>query len=353
MTRGIGIIGAGWGVRIQAPALRAAGLEVTALAGRDAAKTARLAAEHSIPWSTGDWRELIARPDVDLVSIVTPPNTHRAFAIAALEAGKHTLCEKPTAMDAAEAQAMLAAAEARPQQLALIDHELRFLPAIRQARRIIAEGGIGAVRHAELHLIASSRADRQRPWNWWSDKSQGGGVLGAISSHQIDLLRYLLHDEIDLARGLLHTFVAERPTGPESVAPVSSDDFATFHLRFTRGAIAVVVASMIARTDESNRLVIYGDAGTLRFADGRLFHAAPKSAFQDITPPHTSRAAEEMQASYADYAPATVYLGQALLAALNGDRDAIAPAATFADGLRNQQALDAIRRSHDAGWQAV
>jgi predicted dehydrogenase len=119
---------------VQAPAFRAAGLAVTALAGSQLAKTAQIAAELGVAWHTADWRALLARPDVTLVSIVTLPSLHRELAIAAPEAGKHVLREKPTALNAGEAEAMLAASPARPELLALIDHELRFLLAMHHAR---------------------------------------------------------------------------------------------------------------------------------------------------------------------------------------------------------------------------
>ncbi|KPV48757.1 oxidoreductase, partial [Kouleothrix aurantiaca] len=131
---GIAIIGTGWGARVQVPAFRSAGLEVVALAGSDAAKTERIAGELGVASSTGEWRELLARPDADVVSIVTPPDLHHEITLAMLEAGKHVLCEKPTARDAAEAEEMLAAAQARPRQPALIHHELRFLPALIRPR---------------------------------------------------------------------------------------------------------------------------------------------------------------------------------------------------------------------------
>src|SRR4051794_36778630 len=131
MTR-IGIIGTGWGARVQVPAFREAGLDVVAIAAHDAAKTRQAAAELGLtPFD--DWRALVAS-DIDLVTITTPPSEHLAMATAAFAAGKHVLCEKPTALDAAEAEQLVAVARRHPGQLALIDHELRFLPSFRAAR---------------------------------------------------------------------------------------------------------------------------------------------------------------------------------------------------------------------------
>lgn len=349
--KGIGIIGTGWGVRAQLPGFRAAGLEVVALAGSRAEKTRTIAAELGVPFATGDWRELIARDDVVLVSITTPPILHREMALAALAAGKHVLCEKPTAMDAAEAREMLAAAEARPGQLALIDHELRFLPALREARRLVAEGVIGQVRHAECRVLSGSRANPQRPWSWWSDAGQGGGALGAMGSHQVDYLRYILADEPVAARGVLRTLVNERPDENGRPTPVTADDFATFELRFGGGALASVLLNMVAPLDEPNSLTFYGDAGVLRFVGGRLFHRPIGASERELTPPHSVNFPPGISGLYPE---GTLYFGQALHAALSeGDSAALAIAATFRDGLQVQEALDAVRRSDEQGWSMV
>jgi predicted dehydrogenase len=360
-TTGVGIIGTGWGARVQVPAFRAAGLEVVALAGSQAKKTQRIAAELDIPFATGNWQTLLERPDVAVVSIVTPPVLHCEMTLAALAAGKHVLCEKPTAFDAIEAQKMLEAAQARPEQLALIDHELRFLPAIQSARKLVADGGIGQLRHAEVRFINSSRANLKRLWNWWSDVAQGGGILGAISSHQIDTVRYVLNDEVVAARGYLNTFVTERPlpATEESSSPgtreVTADDFASFQLQFARSGVAMVTASMIARMNESQSFTFYGSEGTLRFIDGRIWYAAPDEDFEDITPPPTIVVEEQLTNLYPDFAEASVYMGYALRAALAGDHSLLQKAATFVDGLRVQQVIDAVRRSSSGaeGWVPV
>jgi predicted dehydrogenase len=356
--RGVGIIGTGWGAWVQEPAFRAAGLDVVALAGRQAGRTRRIAAELEIPFATDNWRDLLTHDEIAVISIVTPTNLHCEMAMAALEAGKHVLCEKPIGIDSAEARQMAAAARARPGQLALIDHELRFLPAFQLARRLVTSGAIGRLRHAEARMVASSHTDLQRPWNWWDDASQGGGILGAVSAHQIDILRYMLDDEVAAAQGVLCTFVTELPVVPTDQRkgtfqrPVTADDFAALQLRFRRAGVAMLNASMVARIDEPQSISLYGDQGTLRFAAGRLLYADPGKEFHDITPPHSLAL---RITSYPDYAEATTYLGHALRAALDGDLGAIAAAATFEDGLHVQQVLDAVRCSHalGQGWVTI
>lgn len=347
----VGIIGTGWGVWVQLPAWRAAGLEVVALAGAQREKTRQIAAAQGIPFATGDWQELLARAEVALVSIVTPPHLHAPMARAALAAGKHVLCEKPLGLDSAEVRELVEVASRHPRQLALVDHELRFLPAVREARRLIAAGAIGQPRHARLCFAASAQRDPRQPWGWWHDATRGGGALGAAGAHQIDLLRYLLADEVVAAQGQLRTVVAARPVAGGGAGEVTADDVATFRLRLCRGGEAAVTATMAAPRDTGQQFTLVGDAGTLRLAGGRLHYARPGAGWRDVTPPHTLA---ERLTCYPDYAEATSYLGQALRAALMGDPAALAPAATFADGLRIQQVLDAVRRSNaSGGWVAL
>lgn len=341
----IAIIGTGWGARVQVPIFRSAGLNVLAIAGSDPEKTQRTAERLEVPVASADWRSILERADISLVSITTPPDLHSEMAIAALAAGKHVLCEKPTALNADQAGRMLAQAQAHPQQLALIDHELRFLPGIRKARRMIDEGTIGQVRHVLARLIGSGRANPSREWNWWSDAIHGGGLLGALGSHQIDLLRYLLGTEVTSAAATLNTFITNRP-GPDGLHPVTSDDYCSLRLRLSNGALASLEASAIAQYDEPDELTIYGDNGTLRWRSGRLLHATPGQPMEDITSEHEHQLPPDQQG---DYAYGTVYLAHALRAFLAGDHNAVQDAATFRDGLQIQQALDAARRSHQQG----
>lgn len=357
----IGIIGTGWGTRVQVPAFRAAGLEVVALSGTNAEKTRRIADDLNVLYASGDWQTMIYHGAVQMVSVVTPPVFHCEMSLAVLEAGKHVICEKPTAFDASEAQKMAQAAAERPNQLSLIDHELRFMPAMQAARRMVAEGAIGTLRHAESWFVNSSRANLKRPWNWWSDETQGGGVLGAIGSHQIDVFRHVLNDEVIAAQGHLATFVKERPlvsaeeNDPPEMRTVTVDDFATFQLQFARGGVANVTTSMVARMNDMQRWTFYGDEGTLQFINGKLLYARPDEPFADVTPQTEFEIDPAIQQIYADYAEASVFLGHAIRKALDGDKSGLAEAATFEDGLRVQQVIDAIRQSsrNAQGWVTI
>jgi predicted dehydrogenase len=323
----IGIIGSGWGERAQAPNFREAGLGVELFRGHN-------------------WRDAI-RSNADLVTIVTPPSTHVEIALAALDAGKHLLCEKPTALDAAEAEKMVAACRKYRDRIALIDHELRFLPSFRAARERVGE--IGAIRYAEVRYSSPNRGDRQRPWTWGSDASQGGGVWGAVGSHFIDALRYL-GCEVEAVQAVLETVIEER-----SGKTVTADDFAAVHLRLSGGALAAMTFNAAASgPDELCVLTIHGEDAAYRLVGEELLFARRGRSFERIAGSDTAK--RPGNSFGGAFGTGTYHLGIALRRALDeGDRSALAPAATFEDGLAQQRVLDAARRSHRAGggWEKV
>lgn len=344
----IGIVGTGWGTRAQVPAFREAGLDVVAIAGHQPAKTRKLADELGLT-AFNDWRALVVS-DVDLVSIVTPPAEHRDMAIAALEAGKHVLSEKPTALNAAEARAMLDAARRHPDQLALIDHELRFLPAWIATRARLAD--IAPIRYVEVRYASPARGDRGRAWNWWSDAAQGGGIWGAVGSHFVDALRYF-GMEITAAHGVLRTIIDRRPFDGGS-REVTSDDYASVNLRLAGGATAAMTLSVVsAGPDDASVMTIHGERGAIRIIGAEALLSTAGRPFErfagedlDTRPGNSPGGA---------FGTGTLLLGRALRAALeNGDHAALAPAATFEDGLAQRRVLDAVRNASAEGrWVEV
>lgn len=344
----IGIVGTGWGARVQVPAFREAGMHVIAIAGAQSDKTRKLAGELGLT-AYDDWRDLVAS-DVELVSIVTPPSEHREMALAALEAGKHVLSEKPTALHADEARDMVEAARRLPSQLALIDHELRFLPAWLATRDRLGE--LGPIRYVEVRYASPARGDRNRAWNWWSDAARGGGIWGAVGSHYVDALRYL-GLEIEAAHAVLRTIIDRRPSddGPREV---SSDDFASVNLRLHGGAIAAMTFSVVsAGPDEPSTMTIHGERGAIRIAGAEARMSTGGRAFERF-------AGEDMDTRPGNspggaFGTGTLHLAHALRAALDdGDRRTLAPAATFEDGLAQQRVLDAVRKASAEGrWVEV
>jgi predicted dehydrogenase len=179
----VGFIGTGWAERVQIPLFRLGGLTIQAICSGNPEKARQAAQKHQIPQVFETWQALVAADTVDLVSIVTPPPLHRSIALAALQAGKHVICQKPTALNVEEAEAMLAAAQAAPNQLAIIDHELRFHPQRIHLRQLIKDGYIGHVLLVNIAAQSGSRLNPTTPWRWWDDATQGGGMLGYRQPH--------------------------------------------------------------------------------------------------------------------------------------------------------------------------
>ena len=313
----IGVIGSGWGSRVQTPIFREAGFDVIEIRGRE-------------------W-EKFRDANVDLVSVVVPPAKHLEIARAALEAGKHVICEKPTALDAAEAEQLAQASRARPDRIAIIDHELRFLPSFLEARERVRE--LEGIRYIEIRYSSPSRGDRSREWTWFSDASQGGGILGAVGSHFVDVIRYLA-GEIESASGALETIIKER-----SGRLVTADDFADVHLRLKNGAVAAIQLSTVASgADEPATITLHGETGALRLTGEELLFATRSEPFARVAGGHLAKLPGNSPGGA--FGSGTHYLALALKAALEeGKQDALAPAATFEDGLANQRVLDAVRAS--------
>jgi predicted dehydrogenase len=347
----VGVIGTGFGTTVQIPAFRAnSRVEVVAVASGQPGKARRVADSLGVPHAFDDYAKL-ATADLDLVSVSTPTYLHHPMTMAALAAGRHVLCEKPMALSVAQATEMRDAAQ-RAGVVHAIDHELRFNPNRRKVRRLIAEGFVGQPRHVLLTFAAPQRRDPAMPWTWWYDAARGGGLLGAVGSHQIDLLRYWL-GEIDGVLGTVETFVRERPdpaTGGRQA--VTADDFSTFALRFASGAVGVVLLSVVTAHLLGYRIEVWGDAGTLVLDDReRLWGAPAGKELVELTEAETHTPPPGM--SYAplwglSFIRLVDHLASAIL-----DRAPVAPAATFDDGLAVQRVIDALRARHPEAWSSA
>jgi predicted dehydrogenase len=356
---GIGIIGAGFARTTQVPAFKdCIGAKVVSVASAHRENAERVAEEYKIRHVANDWRELVARPEVDLVSVVTPPATHKEITLAALEHGKHVLCEKPMALNAAEAREMTERAAAAG-VLALIDHELRFLNSRRMMRAMLNGGAIGTVRHCNYVFRSDYRGVLDRPWDWWADEKMGGGTLGAIGSHAIDSFRYMLDVEVTEVFCMLSSHIAQRPdknTG--EMRAVTSDDEAKLLFRMadselthkTTGAAAL---SVVESGGYENRLEIYGTSGALMVEEtGELWHSpAGSGSWRPVPVDQDSMAAGMRPGSWSR--GFTAFSG-AIIDALHGGSTKVEGAATFADGYQIQLVLDAARASHQQGcWVKV
>lgn len=243
-------------------------VEQRLLVGRDAGMVADAATQFGWAESSTDWREVLERDDIQIVDICTPGHLHAELAIAALQAGKHVLVEKPLANSVAEAEQMVAAAvAARAQGVhSMVGFNYRRLPALSLARSLISGGRVGDVRQIRVSYLQDWLADERAEMSWRLRKaSAGSGALGDLASHAVDQVGFLLGDPVVTVSGTVNTFVTERP-GPDGPEPVTVDDAAWATLRLASGAVASLEVSRFA-TGRKNSLQIevYGSRGGLRF----------------------------------------------------------------------------------------
>jgi len=352
----IGIIGAGFARTTQIPGFKAVeNARIVAITSAHRENAEAVAREFDIPHVESDWRALIAREDIDLVSVVTPVVTHCEMTLAALESRKAVLCEKPMAMNAEEAWRMTERAR-ETGVLALIDHELRFLPGRVKLRELLRNGDIGVVRHVKLTFRSDSRADADRPWNWWSDITKGGGSLGAIGSHVFDGFRWLLGAEVSKVFCNLATHIRERKDEAGKLREVTIDDEANMIVRFsdselTEGATGAVSLSMVEPGKPDHRLEIFGSRGALMVEEsGQLW----QSRIGDGEWKSVESDRGELAAGMRDggWARGFTAFSREIVQALREGDTTVNGAATFEDGYRTQLVLDAARRSNDSGcWE--
>ena len=242
--------------------------EQRVLVGRDAAQVAEAAARYGWAESATDWRSVLERDDIDIVDICAPGWMHAEIAIAALEAGKHVLVEKPLANTLAEAEAMTAAAATARERgvQSMIGFNYRRVPALALARELISEGRLGTVRHVRAAYLQDWLSDETAPMTWRLNKeTAGSGALGDIASHAIDQIHYLTGQTILEASGVLRTFVTQRP-GPSGLEDVTVDDAAWATFWLTGGTGASVEASRVATGQKNSlKIEVYGTEGALTF----------------------------------------------------------------------------------------
>jgi predicted dehydrogenase len=244
--------------------------ELAVLCGRHREDAERAAAR--LGWSEveTDWRRLVERDDIDLIDICTPGDTHAEIVIAALEADKHVLCEKPLANTVAEAARMTEAADeaAARDRFAMCGFSYRRTPALALAKRFVEEGRLGVIRHVRAQYLQDWLSDENAPFVWRLDRAKAGsGALGDIGAHIIDASQFVTGQYITGVSGVMHTFVTERPiVGEAAMGTVTVDDTAMFTASFQNGIVGVFEATRFALGRKNAlRLEINGSTGSLAF----------------------------------------------------------------------------------------
>lgn len=352
--------------------------ELAVVVGRDAAAAQDFATRWGIPEVATDWREVVAREDIDIVDICTPGDTHEPIALAALSVGKHVLCEKPLANTVEEARRMADAARAAAQQSgagAMCGFSYRRTPALTLARRMVADGFLGQLWQVRAQYLQDWLSNPSAPWVWRLDREQAGsGALGDIASHIVDAVQWVSGRNIMGVSGLTQTFVDERPLPGGGTAPVTVDDAAVFAARLDGGVLAAFEATRYA-TGRKNalRVELSGSSGAIAFdltdsnflevfsvADGAGPGGGSSSGggggagFSriDVTDPSHPYASWWPPGHALGYEHGFTHQAVDFLDAIAEGRT---PSPSFDDALRVQKVLAAVERSaaNDGGWQNI
>jgi predicted dehydrogenase len=260
---GVAVVGTGFGQKIHIPGLQIHHrTQVVAVYHRDLEKAKAIAHAHNISHACQTVEEIVALPEVQAVSISTPPFLHYEMARIALEAGKHLLLEKPTALSVAEAANLYKMAIAK-NVITAMDFEFRFVPVWQRLAELLTAEFVGQTRLIKIDWLVSSRADASRPWNWYAQHDQGGGALGAIGSHVFDYIAWLF-GPIKRLCGRLSTSIKTRPDPAiGEMKPVDADDTCTLMLELADGTPCHVTLSAVTYQGRGHWVEVYGDRGTL------------------------------------------------------------------------------------------
>jgi predicted dehydrogenase len=337
------------------------------LCGRDAERTQANAARYGFQDSETDWRRILERDDVHIVDICSPGDTHAEIAVEALEAGKHVLCEKPLANSVAQAAAMAEAAERcrTAGVCSMVGFNYRRVPAIGLARRLVAEGRLGRLRHVRAQYLQDWLVDTEHPLVWRLRKERAGsGALGDIAAHIVDTVQYVTGERISEVSGLLETFVRERPLADGvGTGEVTVDDAALFLGRLTGGSVASFEATRFATGRRNSlRLEINGSLGSVAFDLESLNELylydntedADRAGFRRILvtePAHPYVGAWWPAGHILGYEHTFTHEVKDFLEGIGAGTD---PQPSFTDGLQVQRVLAAVETSAATGsWEPV
>ena len=342
----VGVIGTGFAASLHLTALRALPeTHLVSVCSRRADRALAAALDHGVPTHTTDYRELIHDPEVEAVIIATPPHLHHPMVLATLEAGKHVLCEKPLARNLAEARDLVRIVE-RVKVVAMVNHQLRFLPLRVRIKQLIDAGYLGDPHAATIVVHRSSLNDPyDRPFGWLMEQEKAGGMLGATGAHHIDALRWWL-GEVKSVAGATATMVPRRRL-PDSatMARVDADDNYAVLLRFANGALGTIHVTATVGFEGDEEITLSGSSGTLRIREDRLYGAqVGETALAEIvTPDRQSDGLPE----FSHYLARPTALSQrSWVRAIRLGEPIVT---SFADGVKVQELLDAVARSSQQG----
>lgn len=268
---GVAVVGTGFGQAIHIPGFQHhPRTEVVAVYNRDLGKAKAIADAHKIPYAYNQLEKILALPEVEAVSISTPPFLHYEMGMMVLEAGKHLLLEKPMNRLAQETKELYHLA-LKKNLVAIADFEFRFIPAWQLLAEYLQQGYVGQTRLIKIDWLVTSRANPERSWNWYSLKDKGGGALGAVGSHAFDYINWLF-GPVQRLCATLTCAIKERPdpTAEGELKPVDADDTCLIMLELADGTPCQLSISSVTYQGRGHWVEVYGDRGTLVLGSDNL-----------------------------------------------------------------------------------
>ncbi len=352
----IGVVGVGFGASVHIPAFQSEGIDVVAVCSRRQERAEEAAEKFGIANVFTDYDEMLRLDGLDAISIATPPALHLPMSLAALTAGKHLICEKPFALNTAEAQTIYDAAQAS-NLTAVIAHEFRYSSGRAYARELIADGYIGNLRLCLMRLVFGT-PPLEKPPKLSLDRDlaeRGGGFLFSLGSHYIDCLRYWF-GEVESVTGDLRTLMPERRGESKKIIMSDADDTFSMTLNFVNGGFAQMTSSRAASFGAGSAVEIYGDEGTIFLPQDFLnppSHGTVLAAKAGDEKLEQIPVPDRLQSFQDDRDDRLFPFRMQVRDFLRGIDEGSSPAPNFYDGLRCQQVLDAVRESSATGRQVA
>jgi len=372
---GVGMIGYSFMGAVHSHAWRTVGrvfdlgvdVDMRVICGRNEEAVTAAAAKYGWQSAETDWRAVIARDDIDIVDVCTPGSSHEEIAVAALNAGKHVICEKPLANTVAEAERMAAAAQASSGK-SMVAFNYRRVPALAYARELVRQGRLGRIFHVRAVYLQDWIIDPEFPLVWRLVKEEAGsGALGDLGAHIVDAAQFVTGSQITNVSGELRTFIDERPlvgethlleaTKSAERGKVTVDDAALFLANFDNGAVGTFEATRFASGRKNGMAIeVNGEKASLRFE----FESMNELWVHDHTVDGKDAGFRRVMVTEGDHPyvegwwPPGHVLGydhtfthefRDFVLDIVNDR---APEPSFADGLYVQRVLDAVERSAQA-----
>lgn len=342
----VGIIGTGFGSVVQYPGFKKhPSFNPIIISGLHKSRTEKIGKRLGVEFTTTNWEELITNSQLDMISIATPPNFHKEMTIAALNAGKHVLCEKPLALDKQEAELMLDAAEDSG-LVAMIDLEFRYMPTRAYLMELINTGFCGEIYQFDITINNPSRLNpRTRGYNWWSEKESGGGILAALGSHYIDFILSAF-GKIHRVSGRTSIHVPKRLnkfTG--KMEKVTSDDSFSCLLDVGEPLQACFKINTTTAFGRGTRIEVYGSEGTLILLEDQTLIGGKVGLDKKLKKINTplKHLLELKNGEHHLIPPFKSLLSEFVRGVKSGN----SPHPNFKDGLKIQKVIDAIRESNN------